>query len=379
MSVRLRAAPRDPVVSAPAPPPLARVDDGLRRGRGATANPAGRFETTFREAFDDGWGFPEGAAFETQVTEERVRSLIARNASPDIAFDRSINPYRGCEHGCVYCFARPTHGFRGLSSGLDFETKLFAKVNAAEVLERELAARGYAPAPVALGAATDPYQPVERRFRITRAVLEVLRDADHPVGIVTKSALVARDLDVLAPMSDRGLAKVAVSITTLDPRLARRLEPRAPTPARRLEAIRTLAEAGIPVSVLVAPVIPGLTDHETEDILRAARAAGAREAGYVLLRLPHELGDLFRDWLDEHEPDEAARVMALVRETRGGRDYDPRFGRRMEGVGPYAWMIGRRFETASRRLGMNERRLDLRTDLFRPPGRRRAPEQLSLF
>jgi DNA repair photolyase len=362
-----------------APDPRERLSSERRRGRGAGLNPAGRFEPARREAFVDGWDIEEELApLVTEVTIERPRTIIARNDSPDISFDRSINPYRGCEHGCVYCFARPTHSYQGLSPGLDYETKLFAKTNAAELLEKELAAKGYTPRTIALGANTDPYQPIEKRYRITRAVLDVLSRTHHPVGIVTKGSLVTRDIDILAPMAERGLAKVAISVTTLDPKLARRMEPRASSPAKRLEAIRRLSGEGIPVTVLVAPVIPALNDSEIEDILGEARRAGAREAGYVLLRLPHELKDLVRDWLHEHYPDRLKHVMSLVQESRGGKDYDSTFGVRQTGVGPYAWMIGRRFETAAARLGLNRDRAELRTDLFTPPDRR-SPGQLSLF
>lgn len=362
-----------------APDPRDRLAVERRRGRGAALNPTGRFEPARREAFVDGWDIEEELpAIATEVTVEKPRTIIARNDSPDISFDRSINPYRGCEHGCVYCFARPTHAYQGLSPGVDFETKLFAKTNAAELLEKELAAKGYTPRSIALGANTDPYQPIEKRYRITRAVLEVLSRTNHPVGIVTKGALVARDLDLLAPMAERGLAKVAMSVTTLDPKLARRMEPRASSPAKRLEAIRRLSGEGVPVTVLVAPVIPALNDAEIEDILGEAQRAGAREAGYVLLRLPHELKDLVRDWLAEHYPGRLNHVMSLIREARGGKDYDARFGVRQTGVGPYAWMVGRRFETAAARLGLNRTRTELRTDLFVPPDRR-SPGQLSLF
>ena len=360
-----------PVQAAPA------IQPTPRRGRGAVANPPARTERIHGEAFDDGWQPDEVAPLRTEITVERPRTIITRNDSPDIAFDRSVNPYRGCEHGCAYCFARPTHAFQGLSSGLDFETKLFARPSAPDLLAKELEAPGYEPATIALGSNTDPYQPIERRFRITRGLLDVLRRFNHPVGIVTKSGLVTRDLDLLAPMADRQLAKVAVSITTLDPDLARRMEPRAPSPAKRLATLRMLAEAGIPVSVLVAPVIPGLTDHEIEDICQAAYAAGAREAGYVLLRLPHDLRRVMQDWLTQHYPDKAARVLSLVEGTRGGRTYDPRWGLRQTGVGPYAWMIGRRFEAACARYGLNRRKLDLRTDLFAVPGR--EVSQLTLF
>jgi DNA repair photolyase len=395
MTVRARKIDHDAVRSAPArmsPVEIAArakrsftldpgeiAQDRLRRGRGAVSNPHARFEPVAKERFDDGWDMPEEVApLKTEVTIERPRVIITRNDSPDIGFDRSINPYRGCEHGCVYCFARPTHAYQGLSPGLDFETKLFAKPNAAELLEKELAKPGYAPKTIAMGTNTDPYQPIEKRFRITRGILEVLSRTNHPVGIVTKSALVARDIDILAPMADRRLAKVALSVTTLDPRLARKMEPRAATPAKRLETIRRLSEAGIPVSVLVAPLVPGINDHEIEDILQATYAAGAREAGYVLLRLPHELKDLMRDWLSEHYPDKLKHVFSLVQDTRGGELYDSTWRKRQTGVGPYAWMIGRRFETASQRFGFNKALRSLRTDLFVPP-KREGAEQMSLF
>ena len=354
------------------------VEAELRRGRGSNANPAGRYEPIGREAAYDGWDLiEEPASLRTEVTLEKPRTIIAKNDSPDIGFDRSINPYRGCEHGCVYCFARPSHAYQGLSPGLDFETKLFAKPNAAELLRKELGAANYAPRTMALGTNTDPYQPIEKRYRITRAILEVLEAAGHPVGIVTKSALVTRDIDILSRMADRGLAKVAISVTTLDPKLARCMEPRAATPTKRLSAIRTLAEAGIPVTVLVAPVIPALNDHEIEGVLRAAYAAGAREAGYVLLRLPHELKGLVRDWLAEHYPDRMKHVLSLVESTRDGKLYDAGWGQRQTGTGPYAWMIGRRFETAAARIGFNKERRSLRTDLFVPPAKETA--QLALF
>jgi DNA repair photolyase len=358
--------------------PAYRVEVDRRRGRGSSANPSGRYEPVQREAFDDGWDLEEEAyALPTEVIVEKARTIITKNDSPDISFDRSINPYRGCEHGCAYCFARPTHAFQGLSAGLDFETKIFAKTNAAELLEKELRAPGYEPRSIAIGANTDPYQPVERRYRITRAVLEVLNRTNHPVGIVTKSALVTRDIDLLAPMAARQLAKVAVSVTTLDPKLHRALEPRAASPAKRLETIRKLSEAGIPVAVLVAPIIPAINEHEIEAILKATYEAGAREAGYVLLRLPHELKELMRDWLQEHYPTKLKHVLSIVQQSHGGKDYDPQWRTRQTGVGPFAWMIGRRFETATQRLGFNRQRLKLRSDLFRPPASEAG--QLTLF
>ena len=347
-----------------------------RRGRGAVSNHSGRFETERRERLDDGWGSLDSLeALKTTIHVEKPRTIITRNDSPDIAFDRSVNPYRGCEHGCVYCYARPTHAYMGFSPGLDFETEIFVKDNAAQLLERELSASGYAAKTLMLGANTDPYQPVEKSRRVTRSLLEVLARADHPVGIVTKSALVARDIDILAPMARKGLAKVAISVTTLDRGLACAMEPRAAAPERRLETIARLAEAGIPVAVLVAPVIPAVTDAEIETILARAHAAGAREAGYILLRLPLELRDLFSEWLVTHVPAKARRALALVRATRDGKLYDAAFDTRMKGTGPYAWMIGRRFEVAAARLGFA--RTPLRTDLFRPP--RSEAQQLALF
>ena len=355
-----------------------RVPPDRQRGRSAAINPSGRFEPISRHVFDDGWNsLEELPPFKTEVQVERPRTIITRNESPDISFDRSINPYRGCEHGCVYCFARPTHAYMGLSPGLDFESKLFAKPDAAKLLERELAKEGYQPRTIAIGTNTDPYQPIERDYRIMREVLEVLDAHNHPVGIVTKSALVTRDIDILSRMAERGLAKVALSVTTLDRTLARVMEPRASTPSKRLEAIRQLSDAGIPASVMVAPILPGLTDQEIERILDAARAAGARDAGYVLLRLPLEVAPIFKDWLLRHYPDRYRHVMSLIRSMRDGKDYDSEWGKRMKGAGPYAWQIGRRFEIAARRLGLNAERTSLRKDLFRPPAR--AGDQLSLL
>jgi DNA repair photolyase len=354
------------------------VETERRRGRGATFNPDARYEPQQRETFNDGWDLlDEPPPINTEVTIEKPRAIITKNDSPDISFNRSINPYRGCEHGCVYCFARPTHAYQGLSPGLDFETKLFAKPNAPELLEKELAKPGYKPAVIAMGTNTDPYQHIERKFRITRGILEVLSRTNHPVGIVTKSGLITRDIDILAPMADRSLAKAAVSITTLDPKLARKMEPRAATPKKRLETVRQLSEAGIPVAVMVAPIIPAINDHEIEEILQAAYAAGARSAGYVLLRLPHEIKDLMHGWLAEHYPDKLKHVFSLVEDTRGGKAYDSKWGQRMTGVGPYAWIIGRRFEAACERYGFNKQRRPLRTDLFTPPKAELA--QLALF
>jgi len=358
---------------------MGREFDRVHKGRGATFNPKVRFESTEREPFDDGWGSLEEVRDETprtEITPDASRSIIARNDSPDIGFEQSINPYRGCEHGCVYCYARPSHAWFGLSPGLDFETRIFAKFDAAPLLEKEFGRPGYRCSPIALGANTDPYQPQERRLEITRGVLDVLARHRHPLAIVTKSAAVLRDLDLLAPMAADGLARVAISITTLDPALARRLEPRAAAPYRRLDALRGLREAGVPCSVMVAPVIPRLTDHELERILEAAADAGAGQAAYVLLRLPYEIKDLFAAWLEAHEPLKAAHVLSLVRETRGGRLNDATFGRRMRGEGAYAQLIQTRFAAAKRRLRLDRPQPALRTDLFEPPSRDAQPRLL---
>lgn len=355
-----------------------RVRPDRNRGRSAGINPSGRFEPVSRHVFDDGWNsLEELPPFKTEVQVEKPRTIITRNESPDISFDRSINPYRGCEHGCVYCFARPTHSFMGLSPGLDFESKLFAKPDAARLLDKELSRDNYQPRTIAIGTNTDPYQPIEKQYRIMREILEVLEARGHPVGIVTKSALVTRDIDILSRMAERGLAKVALSVTTLDRMLARTMEPRASTPTKRLEAIRQLSDAGIPASVMVAPIIPGLTDPEMERILDSAQAAGAREAGYVLLRLPLEVAPIFKDWLLRHYPDRYRHVMSLIRSMRDGKDYDSEWGKRMKGSGPYAWQIGRRFEIAAKRLGLNAERRSLRTDQFVPAAK--ATEQLMLL
>ncbi len=365
------AEPLDPAVKAD-------VDPARRHGRGAQTNATGRFEPRVQVAFDDGWQSIEDLApFKTEVAIDTARKVITRNTSPDIPFDRSINPYRGCEHGCIYCYARPTHAFLGLSPGLDFESKLYMKPDAPELLERELSARSYTPRLIAIGTNTDAYQPIERRYAIMRRVLEVLERAGHPVGIVTKSHLVTRDIDILSRMASRKLVRVGISVTTLDPKLARTMEPRAATPVRRLDALRALAAAGVPTTVMVAPVIPAINDAEIERILEAAAACGAEAAGYVLLRLPLEVRDLFREWLQANFPDRERHVFALIRQTRGGKDYDATFGKRMTGGGPYAWMIGKRFETACARLGLNAHKTELTTEHFKPP--RPASEQLSLL
>ncbi|MCC4298049.1 PA0069 family radical SAM protein [Aurantimonas coralicida] len=355
-----------------------RIGFERRRGRGAGLNPSGRFEPFKRQAVDDGWNtLDELPAFKTDVQVEKPKTIISRNTSPDISFDRSINPYRGCEHGCVYCFARPSHAYMGLSAGLDFESKLFAKPNAAELLERELSKPGYQVKSIAIGTNTDPYQPIEKSWRVMREILEVLEAANHPVGIVTKSALVLRDIDILSRMAAKGLAKVALSVTTLDRTLARAMEPRAAAPTKRLEAVKALSEAGVPTMVMTAPIIPGLTDSEIERLLEAAQTAGAREVGYVLLRMPLEVSPLFKDWLLRHYPNRYRHVLSLLRSMRDGKDYDAEWGKRMRGTGPYAFQIRRRFEMAARRLGLNESRTQLRCDLFTPP--RGAGVQLALL
>jgi DNA repair photolyase len=368
-----------PVDSGGSAQPESRLPDQALKGRGAVSNRPGRYEPGNRPREDDGWTREEEdlPPLRTTVTIDSTRSIIAWNSSPDLGFDRSINPYRGCEHGCVYCFARPTHAYLGLSPGLDFETRLFAKPEAARLLVEELSKPGYRPAPLGLGTNTDPYQPIEREMRITRGILEVLAAFSHPVTIVTKSSLVVRDIDILAEMARKSLATVTLSVTTLDKHLARRLEPRAPTPPRRLEAIRALAEAGIPVGVLAAPMIPALNDMELEAILAAAAKAGATKAGYVLLRLPLEIRDLFEEWLQAHAPAKARHVMSLVSGTRRGSHYVDAFGERMRGEGPYAELLAKRFHLAVKRLGLDRRDLNLRTDLFRPPPK--PGDQLSLL
>src|SRR5450755_3317489 len=372
-------APSEPAGAlSPFPELAVAIERERRRGRGAQSNDSARFEAEARVTFDDGWqSLDELPPFKTTVAVDTARKVITRNDSPDIGFDRSINPYRGCEHGCVYCFARPTHAYLGLSPGLDFESKLFVKPEAAELLEKELSAPGYEPKVIAIGTDTDPYQPIERRYQVMRRILEVLERAGHPVGIVTKSALVARDIDILSRMARRNLVRVGISVTTMDPQLARVMEPRAPTPSRRLEALRQLAEAGVPTTVMVAPVIPAINDAEIERILDAAAACGVHGAGYVLLRLPLEVRDLFREWLQANFPERERYVFALIRQTRGGKDYDATFGKRMTGGGPYAWMIGKRFDTTCARLGLNVQKTELTTEHFRPP--RARAEQLDLF
>jgi DNA repair photolyase len=351
-----------------------------RKGRGAESNAAGRYEPQARVAIDDGWGAAEEELppLATTLTPDSTRTIIARNDSPDIGFDRSINPYRGCEHGCIYCFARPTHAYLGLSPGLDFESRLFYKPDAAALLAAELSKKTYACRPIAIGTNTDPYQPVEKRLKIMRGILEVLRDFNHPVTIVTKSALIQRDIDILAAMAEKRLVAVSLSVTTLDRTLARVMEPRAATPPRRLETIRALNDAGIPTGVMAAPIIPALNDRELEQILAAARDHGARGAGYVLLRLPLELKSLFREWLETHFPEKASHVLSIVAQAHGGKTYDSSWGKRMTGTGPFAELIRIRFDLACHKLGLNRRSTrPLETGLFKPPPR--VGDQLSLL
>ncbi|MFC4930907.1 PA0069 family radical SAM protein [Massilia sp. GCM10023247] len=393
MQHRQQTIDREYSAEQPIPAPHPAQVQAPRKGRGAVSNIQGRYELEGREGFDDGWAREDAElpGYKTQVTDEIAKSILSRNASPDIPFNVSLNPYRGCEHGCIYCFARPTHSYLGLSPGLDFESRLFAKVNAADLLRQELARPGYQPENIAIGVNTDAYQPCEREHRITREVLEVLGECRHPYGLITKSALIERDIDLIAPMAEQGLACAAITITTLDSEISRTLEPRAAAPARRLRAIRTLTEAGIPVSVSVAPIIPFVTEPEIERILEAARDAGAVGAHYVVLRLPFEVNPLFQEWLEAHFPERAARVMNRVREMRGGKDYDSDFGKRMHGEGVWADLIRQRFNKTVARLGLGGfggrfQRLDtsqFRRPLVVPPSvvktGARAAGQLDLF
>jgi DNA repair photolyase len=360
-------------MSIPATKPL------RTKGRGARSNATGRYEPEVHEAFDDGWTADDATPepLRTTLTPEHARTIIARNTSPDVGFDRSINPYKGCEHGCIYCYARPSHAWMGLSPGLDFESRLFFKPHAARLLEQELCARRYVCKPIHIGGNTDPYQPVERETRSTRSVIEVLELFSHPFSIITKSNLITRDVDILGPMGREGLCAAFVSVTTLDRKLARAMEPRASTPQKRLDAIRALADAGVPVGVGFAPVIPGLNDHEMEAILETAAKAGATRAMYVTLRLPLEIKDLFREWLAEARPDRAARVMSLIRQTRGGKDYDADWSQRMKGTGPVAELIATRFRAAAKRFGLDGPRQVLDVGKFRVPPEHRP--QLELF
>jgi len=382
-----RSTPPKETFAAPLDRMRRAAEGTVERGRGATFNPGNRFRSETRETSDDGWQplLPEEIVasrevdlppLKTIVNFTPARTIIARNDSPDIPFTQSINPYQGCEHGCVYCYARPSHAYLDLSPGLDFETRLFAKPDAAALLRAELAKPGYVCDSIALGTNTDPYQPIEREHRITRQILEVLVEHEHPFSIVTKSALVERDLDLIAPMAAKNMARVYISITSLDRDIARTLEPRAAAPQRRLQAVRTLSEAGVPVGVMVAPVIPGLTDHDLEAILDAAVASGARYAGWIMLRLPREVAPLFRDWLEAHHPLRAAHVMSLVQQVRCGRDYDATFGTRMRGTGAFAQLIEKRFELATRRLKLARDRVPLDRSRFRPPKANAAQQEL---
>jgi DNA repair photolyase len=354
------------------------VDSQANRGRGAQSNRVGRFETQSREAVDDGWGqVEELKGFETIEHVERARTIITRNDSPDIGFDRSINAYRGCEHGCSYCFARPTHSYLGHSPGLEFERDIYVKVNAVEQLKRELADKRYKPKPIAMGTNTDPYQPSERKHKLTREILKVLLETRHPATITTKSALVVRDLDILQPMAELGLIRVGISVTSMDHKLSRKMEPRASSPEKRLEALRLLSEAGVPTGVMVAPIVPAINDMELERIVDAAAAQGVKSAHAIMLRLPGEVRDIFREWLLRHYPDRVRHVMSLVRDIRGGKDNDPNFGTRFVGEGPYAVLMQQRLEKARERHGLTEKLPALRTDLFVPP--RLETAQLDLF
>ncbi len=354
------------------------LDPSRTRGRGAQSNRTGRFEAEAREPVDDGWGQVDPLpVFETVEHVERARTIITRNESPDLGFERSINPYRGCEHGCAYCYARPTHAFIGHSAGIDFERDIYVKVNAPELLRQELAAKSYKVKPIVIGTGTDPYQPSERKHKLTREILKIMLEVRHPVTITTKSALVVRDLDILTELAKLGLVKVAISLTSMDHKLSRKMEPRASTPSKRLEAINLLSAAGVPVMALIAPMIPGINDMELERLMDAAAAQGAKSAGLVMLRLPGEVRDIFREWLLRHFPDRIRHVMSLIRDVRGGRDNDPRFGTRMTGEGPYAVLLRQRFEKARERYGFTGVIPPLRCDLFRPP--KAEDRQLSLF
>lgn len=355
-----------------------RLEKKLIKGRGAGLNPAGRFEDKSVCAFDDGWHNDEELApLKTTVQIEKARNIITTNNSPDLGFDRSINPYRGCEHGCIYCFARPSHSYMGLSAGVDFETQLFAKPDAAKLLEKELSKAGYKPKIIAIGTNTDPYQPIEKKWTIMRDILAVLNKANHPVSIVTKSALILRDIDILSEMAQKRLVRVCISLTTLDSRLSRAMEPRAATPKRRLEAIKQLHEANIPVSTLVAPVIPGLNDHEIENILEVAKEAGIHDADFVMLRVPYEVAPLFKDWLLREYPNHYRKIISILRSMRGGKDYDADWQSRMRGTGPFAELVARRFAMACQRLEIGKRRIPLSFENFVPPIK--SPVQLSLF
>ncbi len=354
------------------------INKDRRRGRGSRSNNPGRYEILSREEFDDGWEtIEESAPFQTEVQEEQAKTILTTNKSPDLPFEQSINPYRGCEHGCPYCFARPTHAYMGLSSGLDFETKLYVKTNAAECLKAELANSKYTPRLISLGTNTDPYQPIERKYKITRSILDICNETNHPVSIVTKSALVVRDIDILQQLAQKHLVKVGISITTLDRKTARSMEPRASTPSKRLEALKLLNEAGIPTMVLMAPIIPGINDHEIEAVLGQSRLVGVSSIHYVLLRLPLELKEIMQEWLETDFPDRAKKVYNILRTMRGGQLYDSQFGKRMTGEGPYADLIRQRFTKYIKKHKLNTETHQLRTDLFTPP--KTETDQLELF
>ncbi|WP_196259550.1 PA0069 family radical SAM protein [Pelagibacterium limicola] len=353
------------------------IDSARLRGRGAKSNEAGRFEVHRREMFADGWEPEPEEGFETREHIERAKSIITRNVSPDVGFDRSINPYRGCEHGCSYCYARPSHAYLGHSAGVDFERDIYVKVNAAELLRTELANPRYKPRPIAIGTNTDPYQPLERKHRLMRSILKVLLETRHPVTIVTKSALIVRDLDILTKLAKHNLVAVGISVTSMDHKLSRFMEPRASTPSRRLEALKLLSEAGIPTRIMASPMIPAINDHELERILDAGKAQGATAASFIVLRLPGEVRDIFREWLLKTYPDKVRHVMNLVRDMRGGKENDPRFGSRFKGEGPYALLMQQRFEKAIARLGLETGGPALRTDLFAHA--KKDEPQLSLF
>ncbi len=370
-----------PFMAERAPDRIHALPDAMQPGgRGARSNVAGRYEPAAREFYADGWDRPDdppARPLRTVLMPERPKRIVSRHNSPDISFEASINPYQGCEHGCIYCYARPSHAYWGLSPGLDFESRIFFKPDAAALLEAEFARPRYRPAPIVIGGNTDPYQPAEREKGITRALLKVFLKHRHPVMLITKSALIARDLDILGPLAALGLARVAVSVTTLDRKLAREMEPRAATPERRLWAIGQLTGAGVPATIMTAPVVPGLTEHEIEKLLERGAQAGATSAGYVLLRLPLEIADLFKEWLATSRPDAAARVMSLMRQSRGGKDYDSRWGVRQRGTGPHAELIAKRFRAACKRYGLNQERTSLRTDLFVRPGDLGQPDLFS--
>lgn len=359
-------------------PDYSHTVDPNAKGRAAQSNRPGRFERFDRDRFDDGWSQDDTQpTLRTDVSIERPRKVITRNTSPDLSFDRSINPYRGCEHGCIYCFARPTHAYLGLSPGLDFETRLIARPEASDILARELRAKSYKPRLIAIGTNTDPYQPIEKEHQIMRRILKVLNDFNHPVGIVTKGTLIERDIDIIEEMATKGLVRVGISVTTLDASVSRKMEPRVPSPKRRLQTIQRLSDAGVQVRLMASPVVPGLTDHELEALLEAGAEAGAIAASWILLRLPREVAPLFKEWVEAEFPNHANKILGKVRESHGGKDYDAEWGKRLRGEGHYAQLISHRFKLACRRLGLQNDLPPLRTDLFQVPSQ--AGDQLSLF